>query len=146
MLPDVLLSPAVLVGALVVLLLLFLVLTFLRRRAIGRGKPLVLCAVRLPGESRWKVGMARYGTTRLDWFRLGGFTVRARAQWTRAELQLDTPHGLQGRERIGLIPDAVGVACRYRGRSFEVALAPGAYTALRAWVESSPPGLNVNVA
>lgn len=146
MLRDVLLSAEVLVGAVVLLLILFLAGTFLRRRAIGRGKPLVLCAVRLPGESRWRVGMARYGSARLDWFRLGGVTVRARAQWNRSQLELGSPHALQGKDRIGLVPDAVGVPCHYHGSSFELALAPGAYTALRAWVESSPPGLNVNVA
>ena len=121
---DVLLSAEVLVAAVALLLILFLVLTFARRRAIGRGKPLVLCAIRLPGETRWRVGMARYGSSRLDWFRLGGFTVRARARWHRTELQLDSPYALQGRDRIGLVPDAVGVPCHYRGSTCELALAP----------------------
>ena len=30
--------------------------------------------------------------------------------------------------------------------TFELALAPAAYTAMRSWLESSPPGFNVNVA
>lgn len=30
--------------------------------------------------------------------------------------------------------------------TFELAMAPAAYTAMRSWLESSPPGFNVNVA
>ena len=29
---------------------------------------------------------------------------------------------------------------------YQLAMSPAAYTALRAWLESSPPGFNVNVA
>lgn len=143
---EVLLSAEVLVAAAVIVVALFLVATFVRRRSIGRGNPLVLCAIRPEGEVRWRVGMARYGSARLDWFRLGGFTVRARYRWDRTHLELQSPVVLTGRDRIGLLPDAVGVACTYGDRAFELALAPGAYTALRAWIESAPPGLNVNVA
>lgn len=143
---EVLLSVEALIAAVVIVIVLFLVATFVRRRSIGRGKPLVLCAIRPIGENHWRVGMARYGSARLDWFRLGGFTVRARYHWDRAHLELQAPATLRGRDRIGLLPEAVGVQCRYGDNCFELALAPGAYTALRAWVESSPPGLNVNVA
>ena len=31
-------------------------------------------------------------------------------------------------------------------RAFELALTPGAYTALRSWAEAAPPGSTANVA
>jgi hypothetical protein len=46
----------------------------------------------------------------------------------------------------GLPADAVSVTGRSRTTNYELALSPAAYTALRAWLESSPPGFNVNVA
>ena len=45
-----------------------------------------------------------------------------------------------------VLPEAVTVDCRYGTDSFSLALAPSAYTAMRSWLESSPPGFNVNVA
>jgi hypothetical protein len=143
---DLLLSFEALVAAVVAIVGLFLLGTYLRRRTIGRGKSLVLCAVREETGSRWRFGLARYGSSGLDWFRLGGFSVRPAHRWSRGGLDLSMPHALEGRERLAILPDAVAVPCRHDGRTFELALAPTSYTALRSWLESSPPGLNVNVA
>ena len=44
------------------------------------------------------------------------------------------------------MPDAVPVPCTDNGVTFELALTPGAYTALRSWSEASPPGSTANVA
>ena len=44
------------------------------------------------------------------------------------------------------MPDAVPVPCSVHGERFELALTPGAYTALRSWAEASPPGSTANVA
>jgi hypothetical protein len=38
------------------------------------------------------------------------------------------------------------VPCSHHGRRFELALTPGAYTALRSWAEAAPPGSAANVA
>jgi hypothetical protein len=40
----------------------------------------------------------------------------------------------------------VTVECHDGTDVFSLALAPAAYTAMRSWLESSPPGFNVNVA
>ncbi|HET7304884.1 MAG TPA: DUF2550 domain-containing protein [Segeticoccus sp.] len=143
---DLLLSIEGLVAAVIGLLLLFLLGTYLRRRTIARGQPLVLCAIREHEGSRWKFGLARYGISGLDWFRLGGVSVRPAHHWSRGRLDLEVPRRLEGAERLSILPEAVAVPCRHGDTTFELALAPGAYTALRSWLESSPPGLGVNVA
>ena len=44
------------------------------------------------------------------------------------------------------LAEPVAVQGRAGGASCELAFVPAAYTAVRAWLESSPPGYNVNVA
>ena len=46
----------------------------------------------------------------------------------------------------GLPADAISVRGISSNADYQLALSPAAYTALRAWLESSPPGFNVNVA
>ena len=52
----------------------------------------------------------------------------------------------RGTKPSALIHQAVGVGCAHEGDRFELAMAPGPYTALRSWLEAAPPGQNVNVA
>jgi len=47
---------------------------------------------------------------------------------------------------IAGLPEAVEVTCHYAEDTFQLALSPAAYTAMRSWLESAPPGFNVNVA
>lgn len=144
MLHDALISAESLIGLALVLVVLFLLATFARRRALARGKPLVLCAMRDEHHPRWHLGLARYGSTGLDFYSLGGFSVRPRHRWPRSELVLGRPDALRDRPQI-LPVDSVHVLARHRDRDFELALGRGAYTALRSWLEASPPGLGVNV-
>ncbi|MFC7489518.1 MULTISPECIES: DUF2550 family protein [unclassified Knoellia] len=116
----------------------------LRRRYISGGKPLMLCAVST-GDRRWRLGLARIAGDRLDWFSVVGPSLRPGHSWVRHDLDLGAPHRLA--ESVpGLPSDAVCVAGRSRSDDYELALSPAAYTSLRAWLESSPPGFNVNVA
>lgn len=145
MLRDTLLSTETVFGVLFALVAIFLLATFVRRRALARGKPLVPCAMRDTAHPRWHLGLARYGSTGLDFYSLGGFSVRPRHRWQRSELALGRPDALRVRPVI-LPADSVYVLAEYDGRSFELALGRGAYTALRSWLEASPPGIDVNVA
>ena len=135
-----------LVAALVLVLGVVIAATFARRRTIARGEPLVVCAVRDPGAGRWRVGLARYGATGLDWFTLGGVSLRPSRHWPRTRLEIGPPRRLPQGEQLDVLPDAVAVACRCDDLTFDLALSPGPYTALRSWLEASPPGFNVNVA
>ncbi|QKE84099.1 DUF2550 family protein [Arthrobacter sp. NEB 688] len=132
--------------ALVVLTLLgALTFVWARRRFIsGDGRPVMLCARRDDAESRWRLGLARLGAENFEWFSIVGPSLRPEVSWLRGEVELDSPHPTD--DVIPGLADPVSVTGRAAGRSCEFAFVPAAYTAVRAWLESSPPGLNVNVA
>jgi hypothetical protein len=120
---------------------------FTRRRLIARGEPLMVCALREQGDRRWRFGLARYGTTGLEWFTLLGLSLRPARHWERGLLNIRASRPLEPGERPEiLIPGAMRVECRYRRTPFETALARAPYAALRSWLEASPPGRGVNVA
>lgn len=141
------LTSELLVGGCLFIVIVVLGAVFIRRRLIARGKPLTVCALREPGDDKWRFGLVRYGTTGLEWFKLAGLGLRPARRWDRALLQFGTSEPLPEGERpellIGL---SLKVDCAYRGQHFELALARASYTALRSWLEASPPGRNVNVA
>lgn len=141
------LTSELLVGGCLFIVIVVLGAVFIRRRLIARGKPLTVCALREPGDDKWRFGLVRYGTTGLEWFKLAGISLRPARRWDRALLQFGTSEPLPEGERpellIGL---SLRVDCAYRGQHFELALARASYTALRSWLEASPPGRNVNVA
>jgi hypothetical protein len=141
------LTSELLVGGCLFIVIVVLGSVFIRRRLIARGKPLTVCALREPGEDTWRFGLVRYGATGLEWFKLAGISLRPARRWERARLEFGAsePLGVGERPEI-LISGATRVDCMYRGERFELALARAPYTALRSWLEASPPGRNVNVA
>jgi Protein of unknown function (DUF2550) len=144
---QLLLSTELLVGVCVLAVVLYLAWTFARRRLIAHGEPLTLCAIRDNGQGPWRFGLARYASGRVEWFPLGGVRVRPSRRWERTRLEIGSPRPLDPREKpTALIKGAVGVGCAHRLERFDLAMAPGPYTALRSWLEASPPGRNVNVA
>jgi len=141
------LTSEMLVGGALFIVAAALSAVFTRRRVIARGRPLTVCALREPGDRRWRFGLARFGTTGLEWFTLLGLSLRPARQWDRGLLNIRTGRPLEPGERPEiLIPGAMRVECRYRRTRFEVALARAPYAALRSWLEASPPGRGVNVA
>ena len=144
---DLWLTSELLVGGCLFIVIVILGFVFIRRRLIARGKPLTVCALREPGEDKWRFGLVRYGTTGLEWFKLAGITLRPARRWERVLLEFGASRPLAEGERPEiLIAGAMIVECSYRGQRFELALARASYTALRSWLEASPPGRNVNVA
>jgi Protein of unknown function (DUF2550) len=142
-----LLTGELLVGGALLIVVLVLGTVFTRRRLIARGNPLTVCALREPGDRRWRFGLARYGQTRLEWFTLAGLSLRPARHWERTLLDIGAGQPLAPGERPEiLIPAAMKVDCCCRETRFEIALARAPYTALRSWVEAAPPGHSVNVA
>jgi len=144
---ELLLTSEMLVGGALFIVAAVLGSVFTRRRLIARGKPLMVCALREPGDRRWRFGLARFGTTGLQWFTLLGLSLRPARHWDRGLLNISTSRPLEPGERPEvLISGAMRVECRYRRTPFEIALARAPYAALRSWLEASPPGRGVNVA
>ncbi|MEP7017606.1 MAG: DUF2550 domain-containing protein [Actinomycetota bacterium] len=142
-----LLTSEMLVGGALFIVVAVLGAVFTRRRVIARGEPLMICALREPGDRRWRFGLARYGTTGLEWFTLLGLSLRPAREWDRGLLNIRASRPLEPGERPEiLIPGATRVDCRYPQGRFEIALARGPYAGLRSWLEASPPGRGVNVA
>jgi hypothetical protein len=140
------LTSEILVAGALFIIVFLLGAVFVRRRLIARGKPLTVCALREPGDTGWRFGLVRYGATGLEWFKLTGISLRPSRRWDRSRLEFGTSEPLDAGERPEiLIAGATRVDCRYRGERFELALAQAPYTALRSWLEASPPGRNVNV-
>jgi len=141
------LTSELLAGGCLFIILFGLGAVFARRRLIARGKPLTVCALRESGERRWRFGLVRYGTDHLEWFPLTGISLRPARRWERKQLEFGSGTALETGERPEiLISGAMRVDCSYGEARFEIALAQAPYTALRSWLEASPPGRNVNVA
>ncbi|MDV3222900.1 DUF2550 domain-containing protein [Intrasporangium sp.] len=144
--PSVLVSTEIVIGTLLVIALLALGATYLRRRYIAGGQPLTLCGYRAGGSDRWHLGLMRLGDDALEWFTLGGVSLRPKRRWQRQALLLEAPRLLSAEEALALLPDAYAVICTDRIDTFELALQGPDYTAVRSWQEAAPPGYNVNVA
>lgn len=137
-------SAEIVAGALILLALFALTYIFVRRRLLSSGAPLMLCALQPHGRSQYRLGLLRFSGGTLEWFTLIGPSPRPAHTWERPRLELGPPG--QPQTAIAGLPEAVTVECRYGSDRFSMALAPAAYTAMRSWLESSPPGFNVNVA
>ncbi|MBK8470058.1 MAG: DUF2550 domain-containing protein [Candidatus Phosphoribacter sp.] len=135
---DLIFSIEVAVGALLALVGAYVLATVLRRRAIARGKLLAMCAYQRPGSHAWRQGYVRFGEGDVEWYPLGGLSLRPRHIWARRTLDIGAPVAIPPGE-LDLIPDAVCVPCRASGKVFQLGLARTAYTALRSWVEAAPP-------
>jgi hypothetical protein len=144
--PPALVSVEIVVGALLVLALGFLGGTYARRRAISRGRLLILSGWRRRPGDGWRVGHLRLGSSRLEWFSLFGVSPWPQHGWDRAVLDLEPAQELRHTDALDLIPDAAPVRCHYGNHTFELALTPNAYTALRSWAEAAPPGSTADVA
>ena len=130
-----------------VVLLVVGALTFVwaRRRYIsGDGRPVMLCARREADGARWRLGLARLSSDSFERSRILGPPLPPAVPWLRG--QLDFGAALPLTDPIPGLADPVSVVGRAGTSTCEFAFVPAAYTAVRAWLESSPPGYNVNVA
>jgi hypothetical protein len=140
-----LVTTELILGSVALLALAFVAFVWLRRRYIAGGRQLMLCALRTEAEPRWRLGLARLSGDNLEWFSVVGPSLRPEQTWLRHEFDLGAPAPVP--ETIpGLPPDAVAVSGQCGQANCSLAMSAAAYTALRAWLESSPPGFNVNVA
>lgn len=137
--PDLLVSVELAVGILLGLGLAFVALVFLRRRLIARGRVLTMCGLR-KASTGWRMGLVRYGVGQLEWYALGGLTIKPKYRWEQRVLELGSPVTVGLGDGLDVLTDPIAVTCRHQGDSFQLAVSEAAYTALRSWLEAAPPG------
>ena len=129
------------------LCLLCLLAVVVRRRVLVRRVGTFDCSLRRAGHGRrWVLGVARYEVDRLEWFRLFSFSVRPSCTYARGALHVVARREPTGAEALLVQPGSLLVECRHGGEDLTMAMSRDAYTGLASWLESSPPGQNVNVA
>ena len=123
--------------------------TALRRRALQRGGGTFDCSLRNrpgPHGKGWTLGLARYATDTVEWYRVFSWSPRPRLVLSRPGLAVRSRRGPAGPEAFALLAGAVVVECSVDGRVVELAMTEGALTGLLSWLEAAPPGQGVNVA
>jgi hypothetical protein len=139
-------------GACAVLLLVALVAVVLRRRRLTARLGTFDCSIRQTRghRRRWALGVARYESDRLDWYRTFSLSPRPSCTYARRALDVTLFRDAEGPELVAVQPGAMIVECRFTnagaGEEIELAMSPDAYTGFASWLESAPPGQNVNVA
>ncbi|HEX2704911.1 MAG TPA: DUF2550 family protein [Candidatus Lustribacter sp.] len=144
--PFALVSAEVVIGCAVVLVALFLAWTFVRRSVICRGRTVLVCGWRGADVSVWQAGLLGLEGEQLEWFPLSGVRIRPRFCWDRTGLEVDVPRPVPSTTGLGIDGSAFALTCRYGDTRFDITLDDPSYTALRSWLDSVPPGYNVNVA
>ena len=137
----------VLVGA-VLLVLASICSVYVRRRLISHDSDVVVCAFRPGRTGRWRPSLLRMSATTLQVFPLFGWTPRPTYTWRRRSVDLRDVVTLDDDLSFSGGPDgqgrgrrvaAVGTTESGTPMEFDLALGLLPYTALRYWVESSPP-------
>ncbi|HKJ12477.1 MAG TPA: DUF2550 family protein [Ornithinimicrobium sp.] len=115
------------------------------RRSGARRFP---AGLRAEDHDRWTMGMLVYQDDRLLYRRPGPLGRSRALRWDRFDLEVGIGSWIDGQDisqRLRGV-EMVTVPCRYGEQTFELAVSPARYTALRSWVEAGPPGWNAGVA
>lgn len=137
-----LVTAEIVVGACLFAALATLTYIFVRRRLLARSGDLMLCALRIGSGERWRAGLLRFDDVSIAWLPLLGMTLRPSHCWERQGLDLGGFAQLGPGDAL----DSGSVRAVLRGVPIgrgpvevELALGQQPYTALRAWVEATPP-------
>jgi hypothetical protein len=131
---------------LLAIVMLAVVVVYARRQAIGRGRVLFMCGWRPAETDTFIPGFASLDGGSLAWFRHNSLSLRASRRWRRPQLEFSSAAAVDAPELASILSRPFTVRCRYEGEDFDLAMSAASYSALRSWVESMPPGHNVNVA
>lgn len=141
-------------GALLLILGVYGVLLVVRRRVLSRHGGTFELSVRSgprhqesgePESGRgWVLGLGRYRSDSLQWFRVFTPAPRPRRQWARADLQVTGQRSPSGAERHALYEGHLIVECATPQGRVELAMSPSALTGFSSWLEAGPPGTDWN--
>jgi hypothetical protein len=127
------------VVAVVVLAAAVVVAFAVRRRSLTRARGAFDCSVRVAGGS-WTQGVARFGSSRVEWWKVFSLSPRPGCTWRREDLTVIERRLAAGADVGGLLPEAVLVRCDHGGTELDLAMSREAYTGFASWLESAPPG------
>jgi hypothetical protein len=139
---SVLVTAEIVAGACLAAALLALAFIFARRRLLARGGDLMLCDLRPAATAHWRAGLLRFDDASIAWIPLLGVTLRPAYCWDRQGLDLGSLAELAPGQRLeaGTVHAFLEGTPVSRGpRRVELALGSDPYTALRAWLEATPP-------
>ena len=132
-------------GLLLVLAVLLLVLLAARRRWLSRSGGTFECSLRLrtatPGAG-WVLGVARYHSGRLEWFRFFSFAFRPRETFPRGRVRVVDSRDPDPVEAVSLTAESRILALEVGPETRELAMSEDSVLGLLAWLESAPPGIS----
>nr|WP_196790863.1 DUF2550 domain-containing protein [Motilibacter aurantiacus] len=120
-----------------------------RRRVIQRRGGTFDCSLRNRSRSApkgWMLGVGRYATDTVEWYRVFSYSPRPRQVVQRRDLVVLSRRAPDAAEALALLPGAVIVECSSGGEVLELGMSPDALTGFLAWLEAAPPGQHPVVA
>jgi hypothetical protein len=129
-----------------VVVLLWLVWVFGRRRWLGRQGGTFDCSARLETATPnrgWVLGVARYSGDWLDWHRVFGFALSPRLRFHRAGTTIADQRPPSAKEMLSLYEGQRVVSLVQTAGdagTVEIALGAQELTGLLSWLEGAPPG------
>ena len=129
-------------GVVLGVVLLYGIALIIRRRVLARrgGTFELSHRVRTDKSGRgWVLGLGRYTSTTLEWFRIFSLNPRPQHVWQRDELGYVDRREPGGVEQLSLYPDHVVIRCSTPTGELELALSQEALMGFQAWLEASPP-------
>lgn len=92
----------------------------------------------------WMLGFAVYGDREVRWYRAFSLIPLPKYRFTRGTVLIDNRRGPEGAEKVALHDGHVIVETTNETAVKQFALHPQALTTLLSWLESSPPGRDVD--
>jgi hypothetical protein len=130
-------------GFLLLLALAYGLALVIRRRWISRHGGTFEFSVRVRSTRAgrgWVLGVGRYSSDALEWFRVFSLALRPKRVFRRSDLEYVGRRDAGGVESYSLYSGHIVVLCRTPTGDLEVAMSPHALTGFLAWLEAAPPG------
>jgi hypothetical protein len=130
-------------GVVLGFVLVYGIALIIRRRVLSRygGTFELSHRVRTDKAGRgWVLGLGRYESQSLEWFRIFSLSPRPKRVWQRGDLTYTDRRQPSGVEQLSLYPDHVVITCSTRNGNVELALSPDSLMGFQSWLEAAPPG------
>lgn len=127
----------------IILVIVFSMLTtlFFRRRWLSANGGVFDCGMRKlsQGAGNWVMGIARYQSDTLEWYRVFSFSFKPKVTFTRENTTFVSHRPLDVMETMSLFDDHLCVQVNQKGSDFELSMTYASMTGLMSWLEAAPP-------